>query len=148
LRARLGLQARIAIAGTIGAAHALAQHERNRVTFVNLYGEPDAMAPLAIAALRLEPYQRDGHGVLAYQAPSVGVRSWRTTKKAPPARNHSGAEVLEALGSALHNAPNLRRLHEPSGDAAAIPSRQCTEPLASEGEPIVDLRPVATFASI
>ncbi|MDB5736706.1 MAG: polymerase family protein [Sphingomonas bacterium] len=83
MRARLGLQARIAIAGTIGAAHALAQHERNRVTFVNLYGEPDAMAPLAIAALRVEPYQRDGARRLSIPSAVGGCAFMEDDEKSP-----------------------------------------------------------------
>lgn len=51
--ARLGLTARIAVAGTAGAAHALARHGRAAITLCPPGGEPQALAPLPVAALRL-----------------------------------------------------------------------------------------------
>lgn len=53
--ARLGLTARIAVAGTPGAAHALARFARESVVIVPFGGEVAAIAPLPLAALRIEP---------------------------------------------------------------------------------------------
>jgi protein ImuB len=50
--ARAGFAARIAVAGTPGAAHALARFGPGAICPVN--GEPDALAPLPLAALRVE----------------------------------------------------------------------------------------------
>lgn len=54
---RLGLTARIAVAGTPGAAHALARHGRGRgaVQRVEGGGEAQALARLPLACLRLAP---------------------------------------------------------------------------------------------
>jgi len=53
--AKLGLTASIAIAGTPGAAHAVARFGSARITIVPPGGEVQALAPLPLAALRLEP---------------------------------------------------------------------------------------------
>ncbi|MEA3010783.1 MAG: protein ImuB [Sphingomonadales bacterium] len=50
--ARAGFAARIAVAGTPGAAHALARFVPGTICPVN--GEPEALAPLPLAALRVE----------------------------------------------------------------------------------------------
>jgi protein ImuB len=52
--ARAGFTARIAVAGTPGAAHALARHARAAVTLCPPGGEAEALAPLPLAALRLD----------------------------------------------------------------------------------------------
>ena len=52
--ARLGLDARIAVAGTAGAAHALARHGSGPAVFCPSGEEAEALAPLPIAALRFE----------------------------------------------------------------------------------------------
>ena len=52
--ARAGYRARIAVAGTPGAAHALARFGPAQSTLCPPGGEPDALAPLPLAALRLE----------------------------------------------------------------------------------------------
>jgi protein ImuB len=51
--ARLGLTARIAVAGTTGAAHALARFARDEIVVVPPGGEVAAISPLPLAALRL-----------------------------------------------------------------------------------------------
>jgi protein ImuB len=51
--ARLGFTARIAVAGTWGAAHAFARFSDAPVTLCPEGGEADALAPLPLAALRL-----------------------------------------------------------------------------------------------
>ncbi|PXA85829.1 protein ImuB [Nostoc sp. 3335mG] len=52
---RLGLTARVAIAGTAGAAHAMARFATRPVVIVPPGGEVAALAPLPLAALRLSP---------------------------------------------------------------------------------------------
>jgi protein ImuB len=52
--ARAGYAARIAVAGTPGAAWALARHRGNPLHLCPPGGEPEALAPLPLAALRLE----------------------------------------------------------------------------------------------
>lgn len=52
--ARLGFSARIAVAGTAGAAHALARHAGGAITLCPLGKEAQAIAPLPITALRLD----------------------------------------------------------------------------------------------
>ena len=52
--ARLGLTARIAVAGTPGAAHALARHAAEDIALCPSGREAEAIAPLPLAALRAE----------------------------------------------------------------------------------------------
>jgi protein ImuB len=52
--ARLGLTAQIAVAGTPGAAHALARFGGGRIIRLASGGEADALADLPVAALRLD----------------------------------------------------------------------------------------------
>jgi protein ImuB len=52
--ARLGLTARIAVAGTVGAAHALARYAPGPPIFCPPGGEAEALAPLPLAALRAD----------------------------------------------------------------------------------------------
>jgi protein ImuB len=54
LCARLGLTARIAIAGTPGAAHGLARHGRGDLILCPPGGEADMLAPLPLASLRID----------------------------------------------------------------------------------------------
>lgn len=51
---RLGFTARIAVAGTLGAAHALARYGNRPLIHCGLHGEVDAIAPMPLAALRLD----------------------------------------------------------------------------------------------
>lgn len=52
---RLGFTARVAVAGTAGAAHALARFGGNAMTLLEAGQETQALADLPLAALRLEP---------------------------------------------------------------------------------------------
>lgn len=52
--ARLGFAARIAVADSFGAAHALARHGRERIAICPPGGVAAAIAPLPLAALRLD----------------------------------------------------------------------------------------------
>lgn len=56
--ARLGFTARVAVAGTPGAAHALARYGREHAIHLPVGGEAAALAGLPVAALRLEPEAR------------------------------------------------------------------------------------------
>ena len=51
---RAGLTARVAVAGTPGAAHAIARHGAGPVSIVPAGGERSALAPLPLSALRLD----------------------------------------------------------------------------------------------
>ena len=53
--ARAGFTARVAVADTPGAAHALARHAPGTTTIVPPGGTLDALMPLPVSALRLEP---------------------------------------------------------------------------------------------
>jgi len=52
--ARIGLSARIAVAGTAGVAHALARHGGETLALCPAGAEAEALAPLPLAALRIE----------------------------------------------------------------------------------------------
>ena len=52
---RFGITARVAVAGTPGAAHALARFGRTAITTIPQGGEAQALAPLPPVALRLSP---------------------------------------------------------------------------------------------
>jgi len=52
--ARLGLSARIAVAGTLGAAHALARHGGDAITLCPSGSEAQALARLPLEALRID----------------------------------------------------------------------------------------------
>ena len=52
--ARFGLTARIAVAGTLGAAHAIARHAHEAITLCSFGAEADAIAAFPLAALRVE----------------------------------------------------------------------------------------------
>jgi protein ImuB len=83
---RLGFSARIAIAGTPGAAHALARYGGEAITLVEPGREAEAIAGLPVAALRLAPsaleaaarfgLERIGdlYGMRAGPGPSSGPR--------------------------------------------------------------------------
>ncbi len=97
--ARIGLYARIAVAGTIGAAHAMARHGRDRVAIVDLHGEADAIAPLAVSALRLDPHQCDA-------ARRLGIDHIGDLLAMPrgPLAKRLGASLLERLDQAIGRA--------------------------------------------
>ncbi|MEM1046264.1 MAG: DNA polymerase Y family protein [Pseudomonadota bacterium] len=92
-----GFAARAAIAGTLAAAAALARHGRN--TLVPAGGEREAIAPLPIAALRLEPECVDG---LA----QVGLRNIADLIGRPraPLAGRFGLVVVTRLDEALGQA--------------------------------------------
>ena len=125
---RLGLTARIAVAGTPGAAHALARHGRVAIRRVEGGGEAQALAPLPLACLRLEP------GAL-FAATRFGLETvgdLLPLPRGPLARRLGLASVRrldEALGRVAEPIVPIvpeetpvatRRLLEPIGTAEAI----------------------------
>ncbi len=126
--ARLGLTAHIAVAGTPGAAHALARFARESVTIVSPGGEVAAIAPLPLAALRIEP------GALA-AAMRFGLERVADLLPMPrgPLARRLGLATVERLDQAIgrvaepivpvlpFEAPTAeRRLLEPIATAEAI----------------------------
>ncbi|HEY0084437.1 MAG TPA: DUF6504 family protein [Allosphingosinicella sp.] len=126
--ARFGFAARIAVAATPGAAHALARHAPGPLTFCPAGREAEALAPLPLAALRL-----DARAIAA--ARRLG---------------------LERIGEvfAMPRAPLARRLGKPfltRLDQALGAAGEAIEPLVPEDPPVAELRfaePIATAEAI
>jgi protein ImuB len=125
---RLGLNARIAIAGSIGAAHALARHAPKILTIVSPYGDLDALAPLPLTALRLDPRQIE-------TARRLGIESIADIVAMPraPVAKRFGASLLQRLDQAIGRLPEpfdalvpyevpkaIMRFAEPIGSAEPI----------------------------
>jgi protein ImuB len=124
--ARAGFAARIAVAGTPGAAHALARFGPGTLCPVN--GEPEALAPLPLAALRVE------EPVLA-AARRLGLETVGDLLPLPrgPLQRRFGKTLLARLDQALGR----------SGEAI--------EPVVPEEAPCAVLRfaePIATAEAI
>lgn len=98
--ARLGLEARLAIAGSIGAAHALARHGARALILCEPCGEPTAIAALPIAALRLDARQRDAARRLGLDR----VGDILAMPRAPLAKRF-GASFLDRLDQAIGRVP-------------------------------------------
>jgi protein ImuB len=126
--ARVGFEARIAVAGTPGAAHALARHGAGPVTLCPAGREAEALAPLPLAALRLD------EEVLA-NARRLGIESLGELAAMPrgPLRRRFGDAFLLRLDQALGRAAEpfdpvvpeelpdaLLRFAEPIATAEAI----------------------------
>jgi len=126
--ARLGFTARIAIAGTAGAAHALARFGGARIVLCPAGDEAEALAPLPIAALRLD------EDALA-TARRLGVETVGEAMAMPraPLQRRFGSGLLVRLDQALGRAGEpldpivpedppqvLLRFMEPIGSAEAI----------------------------
>lgn len=131
--ARLGFTARVAIAGTTGAAHALARFGADRITLCPKGGEAQALAQLPLAALRLED------AVLA-AAKHFGIGSIGELIAMPrgPLARRFGRRTVERIDQALgriaepfdpivpHEPPRaLLRLLEPIATAEAIARVLC-----------------------
>ena len=126
--ARLGLTARIAVAGTPGAAHAVARFARETIEIVPPGGEVAAIASLPLVALRIDP------GALAAAA-RFGLERVADLLPMPrgPLARRLGLTTVERLDQAIgriaepivsvmpFEAPSAeRRLLEPIGTAEAI----------------------------
>lgn len=97
--ARLGFEARIAVAGTLGAAHALARFGGARIFLCAPGGEAEALAGLPLAALRL------GEDALA-AARRLGLETIGQVAAMPrgPLQRRFGGELLGRLDQALGRA--------------------------------------------
>ena len=93
---RLGFTASMAVADTPGAAHALARFSRDVITIVPAGGAAQAIAPLPIAALRLEPQALDA----ARRFGLTRVGDLLGLPRAPLARR-LGRAAIERLDQAL-----------------------------------------------
>jgi protein ImuB len=126
--ARAGFTARIAVAGTLGAAHALARYDAQPLTLCPPGGEAEAMAPLPLASLRLD------EAALA-AARRVGIEAVGELLAMPrgPLGRRFGKDLLTRLDQALGRAAEaiepvvpeeapeaVLRLFEPLTTAEAI----------------------------
>ena len=126
--ARLGLAARIAVAATPGAAHALARFGAERLILCSSGGDAEALAPLPLAALRIE------EDVLA-AARRLGIDTIGDLIAMPR------APLERRFGKTL-----LLRLDQALGRAA-----EPFDPIVPEEPPAVTLRllePIATAEAI
>ncbi len=125
---RIGLDARVAIAGTIGAAHALARHGGDRILVCDTHKEPQALAPLPVAALRLDERQRGTARRLGIDR----IGDLLAMPRAPLAKRF-GASLLDRLDQAIgrlaepfdvfvpYEVPEVEiRFAEPIGSAGSI----------------------------
>lgn len=126
--AKLGLGARIAVAGNGAAAHALARHGDARIGFCAAGEEAERLGPLPVEALRLAPARADAMRTLGIER----IGDLIAMPRAPLVRRF-GAETLARLDQALGRAPepidpivprdapaSELRFAEPIGDAGAI----------------------------
>jgi protein ImuB len=126
--ARMGLAARIAVADTFGAAHALVRHRRDPVTLCPPGRQTETLAPLPISLLRLDEAQ------LATAA-RLGIDRIEALVAMPrgPVQRRFGSALLTRLDQALgriaepfdpvvpEDPPSvLLRFQEPIGSAEAI----------------------------
>jgi len=126
--ARLGLTARIGLADTPGAAHALARFGSAAITIVKAGGTLDAIAPLPVAALRLDPSaltaaQRFGLERVADLLPMPrGPLARRLGRGAIARLDQAIGRIAEPIdGVVPFEAPGAeRRLLEPIGTPEAI----------------------------
>jgi len=98
--ARLGVEARIAVADTAGAAWALARHDRGRLTFCPPGAQPEMIAALPVAALRLEP----AHVELLHRLGVDRVAHMAALPRKGMARRFGGA-LLRRLDQAMGAMP-------------------------------------------
>ncbi|TVV74893.1 Y-family DNA polymerase [Sphingomonas solaris] len=93
---RAGFEARLAVAGTAGAAHALARYGPARLTLCPPGGEAEALAPLPPPALRLEAAQVDAARRLGFDTIGALIASPRG-----PLGRRFGTSLLARLDQAL-----------------------------------------------
>ena len=97
---RLGFTARIAVAGTLGAAHALARYGDSPLLRCGLHSEADAIAPMPLAALRL-----DDDVLSAARRLGLERIGELLAKPRGPLQRRFGATMLRRLDQALGRAP-------------------------------------------
>lgn len=105
-----GLQARAAMAGTMGAARALARGSSHTPVLVPPGGEREALAGLPIAALGVEPSKASGLRGLGLER----VGDLLALPRAPLARRF-GAGLLDRLDRALGHLPDPLQPWTPPG---------------------------------
>ncbi len=126
--ARLGFSARIAVAGTAGAAYALARYGRDPVSLITSGEEAQALAALPLAALRV-----DGESLAAARRLGLETIGQLIVMPRAPLQRRFGAGLLTRLDQALG------RTAEPF------------DPIVPEDPPSVLLRflePIATAEAI
>lgn len=126
--ARLGFTAQIAIAGTPGAAHALARYGGKRIISLDPGREAAAMAGLPVAALRLEPsalgaaarfgLERVADLIRLPRGPLARRLGMNTVARLDQALGHSSEPIIPVVP---FEAPLVsRRLLEPIGTPESI----------------------------
>ncbi|WP_084455977.1 DUF6504 family protein [Novosphingobium rosa] len=125
---RLGFSARIAIAGTPGAAHALARYGGEAITLVEPGREAQAIAGLPVAALRLAPsaleaaarfgLERVGDLYGIARGPLARRLGLATVQRLDQARGIVAEPIIPVVPFEQPHAE--RRLLEPIGTAEAI----------------------------
>jgi protein ImuB len=126
--ARIGLTARIAVAGSLGGAHALARCASGPLTLCSTGSEAEALAPLPIGALRLDPEASGAAGRLGLERIGDIIAMPRA-----PLQRRFGSTLLTRLDQALGRLPEpfdpiiaqdppavTLRFAEPIGSAEAI----------------------------
>lgn len=121
--ARFGFTARIAVAGTWGAAYALARFSDEAVTLCPPHGEAEALAPLPLAALRV------GEEALG-AARRLGIETIGALLAMPraPLQRRFGAALLARLDQALGRVPEALDPVVPAEAPAAM--LRFAEPIA------------------
>lgn len=125
---RLGFTANIAVAGTAGAAYALARHGGAPITLLPPGEETQALADLPLAALRLEPealhaaarfgLERIADLYSMPRAPLARRLGLTTVQRLDQARGMAAEPIIPVVP---FDAPRVkRRLLEPIGTAEAI----------------------------
>lgn len=128
LLARLGISGRIAVAGTPGAAHALARYSGQALMLLPNGGEAEALAGLPVAALRLEASALSAAARFGFEQVIDLIRVPRG-----PLAKRLGLATVTRLDQALGQMPEpivpvipfetpavTRRLLEPIGTAESI----------------------------
>jgi protein ImuB len=113
--ARAGFTARIGVAGTLGAAHALARHGRDALTLCARSGEAEALAPLPLACLRLD----DAALAAARRAGIEAVGELLAMPRGPLGRRF-GKQLLGRLDQALGRAAEAIEPVVPEEAPAAV----------------------------
>ena len=125
---RLGFTAAIAIAGTPGAAHALARYSGRAVTLLAPGGETEAIADLPLASLRLSPqalvaaarfgFERVGHLYPVPRAPLARRLGLASVNRLDQARGLASEPIVPIVP--FEEPSCERRLMEPIATAEAI----------------------------
>lgn len=126
--ARLGFTVRIAIAGTAGAAHALARYGNNRIVRIDPGTEASSLAGLPVAALRLEHdalmaaarfgFERVADLIRLPRGPLARRLGMTTVTRLDQALGHVAEPIVPVIP---FEAPTVsRRLLEPIGTAQSI----------------------------